>query len=137
MKGKSKATDDEQGVRVDKWLWAARFFKTRRLATEAIQGGKVLLNGSRAKPSKIIKEGAEVRITQNGFERVFIVKAVSDKRGPAPVAQQLYEETEESIKGREAHLEMIKNTPGFIRTEGRPNKKDRRLIHRFKQKNQG
>jgi len=137
MKQKSKKIiADTQEVRVDKWLWAARFFKTRRLATEAIQGGKVHLNGVRIKASKCIKEGAQINITQGGLERIYIVNAVSDKRGPAPVAQLLYEETEESKRLAEVHKENMKNSSNYIHTEGRPTKKDRRLIHRFKQNNQ-
>jgi len=134
MKEKSKQLNDD--VRIDKWLWAARFYKTRRLATEAIQRGKITLNGTRAKPSKTVKEGMSVGINKDGFERIVIIKGISDKRGPAPVAQQLYEETEESLSKKEAHILEMKSAHAFIRTEGRPNKKDRRLIHRFKQKNQ-
>ena len=133
---KKKIQQDNDDVRVDKWLWAARFYKTRRLATEAIQGGKVTLNGTRAKPSKCVAVGAQISISQGGLERTFIVKAISDKRGPAPVAQMLYEETDESIKLTEKFKENIKASSNYIQTDGRPTKKDRRLIHRFKQKNQ-
>jgi ribosome-associated heat shock protein Hsp15 len=122
----------EDDVRLDKWLWAARFYKTRSLATEAINGGKVHLNKARVKPSKKAVIGAEIRITQGFVERTVIVLAISGKRGPATVAQTLYEETEESIKKRLAQKELMKNTAATIHTQGKPNKKDRRLIHRFK-----
>jgi len=133
---KKKQQQDTSGdVRIDKWLWAARFYKTRRLATDAIQGGKVRLNGARPKPSKCVKEGNEISITQSGLERTFVIKAVSDKRGPAPVAQLLYEETSESLKLAEIYQENRKSAANYIQTDGRPTKKDRRLIHQFKQKN--
>lgn len=122
----------EESVRLDKWLWAARFYKTRSLATDAINGGKIHFNGSRVKASKKVTIGAEVKITQGYVERTIIVLAISGKRGPATVAQTLYEETEESIKRRMEQKELMKNASTGIRTEGKPNKKDRRLIHRFK-----
>ena len=87
---KKKAEQEDNAVRIDKWLWAARFFKTRRLASDAIQGGKIRLDGVRVKPSKCVKEGAEITISQGGLDRSFIIVAISDKRGPAPVAQALY-----------------------------------------------
>ena len=122
----------EESVRLDKWLWAARFYKTRSLATEAINGGKIHFNGSRVKPSKKVIIGAEVKLTQ-GFEvRTIIILAISGKRGSATIAQTLYEETEESIKHRTEQKELMRNASASIRTEGKPNKKDRRLIHRFK-----
>jgi len=123
-------------VRIDKWLWAARFFKTRRLASEALLGGKIKLNGTRVKPSKLVVQQSTISITRDGHERTFIVLGLSDKRGPSSVARALYEETEESIKSTEAHIANIKLNPTFIQTEGRPTKRDRRLIHQFKQKNQ-
>lgn len=123
-------------VRIDKWLWAARFYKTRRVATEMIQRGKIKLNGVKVKPSKSVKIDLEIGITRDGFERIFTVKAISDKRGPAPIAQKLYEETSESISEYQIHQEKMKANPAFIKTDGRPNKKNRRLIHQFKQKNQ-
>ena len=83
-------------VRLDKWLWAARFFKTRSLATEAVTGGKVEVNGERAKPAKSIKPGDEVRLKLGPYEHILIVRALGDRRGPASIAQGLYEETEAS-----------------------------------------
>jgi len=122
----------EQDVRIDKWLWAARFFKTRALAIEAIKGGKVHLNNVRVKPSKTVSVGAEIKITQASIERTVVVTELSSKRGPATVARTLYKETEESIQTRLAHKEMMKHASGVIRTDGKPTKKDRRLIHKFK-----
>lgn len=125
----------EDSVRIDKWLWAARFYKTRSLATEAISGGKVHLNKTRVKPSKKVTVGAEVLITQGIVERTVIVLAISGKRGSATIAQTLYEETEESIKKCLAEKELRKNSASVIHTDGKPNKRDRRLIHRFKTMN--
>jgi len=126
---------DNPEVRVDKWLWAARFYKTRRLANDAIQGGKIKLNGIKPKPAKAIKEGMLISIHLGGLERVFRVKALSNKRGPAALAQTLYEETPESMQLLAEFKENLKAGASIIRTDGRPSKKDRRLIHRFKQKN--
>ena len=120
-------------VRLDKWLWAARFFKTRALATEAINGGKVHLNGIRVKPSRKVLVGAELSITMGQIEKIVIVKALSDRRGPATVAQTLYEETAESIAKREAQKELMKAAPQLDHRYGKANKKDRRDIRRFKQ----
>src|SRR5690348_14047574 len=86
--------DDPPGrMRLDKWLWAARFFKTRAIAVEAIDGGRVTVNGERAKRSKLVQEGVEVRVRTGPYETIVIVKDVSARRGPAPEAQLLYEET--------------------------------------------
>src|SRR5581483_8169966 len=88
-------------VRIDKWLWAARFFKTRSLATEAVLGGRVHVNGARVKPAKEVRAGDTVEVTTAGIKRTVVVAALSDKRGPASVAQTLYEETPESAVERE------------------------------------
>ena len=88
-------------VRVDKWLWAARFFKTRGLATEAVAGGRVHVNGDRVKPARDVKPGDTLEITVQDARWTVVVQALADKRGPAKVAQTLYEETEESKAGRE------------------------------------
>ena len=122
----------DNDVRIDKWLWAARFYKTRSLATEAISGGKVHLNKARVKPSKKVAVGSHIQIKKEGFEREVIVLALSDKRGSATIAQTLYEETEESIKEREIQQELRKSVNASIRTDGKPSKKDRRMIHKFK-----
>src|SRR5690349_25013192 len=89
------------GVRLDKWLWAARFFKTRSLATEAVNGGKVELNGLRPKPSKDVKIGDQLRVRLGPFVHAITIRALSERRGPAAVAAQLYEESAESIAARQ------------------------------------
>src|SRR5215831_10395128 len=92
---------DMESVRIDKWLWAARFFKTRSLATEAVTGGKVEVNGERAKPAKSVKPGDEVRLRVGPYEHILIVRDLGERRGPASVAATLYEETEASRAERE------------------------------------
>jgi len=122
-----------EDVRFDKWLWAARFFKTRSLATEAIDGGHAHLNGSRVKPAHKIRVGNLVDITR-GQERLSVtVIALSDKRGPAPVAQLLYEETAESAE-RRANAASSPVETG--RRGGRPTKQDRRQIERLKHRHE-
>jgi len=125
--------DEADRVRVDKWLWAARFFKTRSLATEAVAGGKVEVNGDRAKPAKAIKPGDEVRVRVGPYEHTLIVRELSDRRGPASVAQTLYEETVASREARERLAGQLKLAPAaFVYEEkGRPTKKDRRELSRF------
>jgi len=129
----SSASDDSDRVRIDKWLWAARFFKTRSLATEAIAGGKVEVNGDRAKPSKGVKPGDEVRLRAGPYEHILIVKALSERRGPASVAQTLYDETEASKAAREKLSSQLRMAPPtFVYEEkGRPTKKDRRDLSDF------
>lgn len=124
-------TADQHRVRLDKWLWAARFFKTRALATEAVQGGRVHLNGQRAKPSKDVRLGDELVITRPGAAPVTLhVRAVSDRRGPASEAQQLYEETAESTEAREQDRLMRKMAPPPPGADlgARPTKRDRRRL---------
>ena len=120
------------GVRLDKWLWAARFYKTRSLAAEAITSGKVELNGERTKPAKGVKAGDSVRIRSGVFEQVVQVSALSDKRGPATVAQMLYEETAESAAARAKLAERMRYEMPAAMDSGRPSKKDRRDIARLK-----
>ena len=124
--------DSVPRTRVDKWLWAARFFKHRSAATEAIDGGKVKLNGLATKPSREIKPGDRVDITVGEDTRTVMVCAIADKRGTATVAQTLYEETAESMEARERARELRKfaATPGAD-LHGRPTKRDRRRIDRF------
>lgn len=133
----SRQQNEEHSIdsmRVDKWLWAARFFKTRSIAKAAIEGGKVHHNSERVKVSKEIRVGMELTI-QQGFERkTVIVKALSNMRGPAPIAQQLYDETEVSIAKREL-IASQRKLHNLARPDHRPSKKDRRQIHRFKQEN--
>jgi ribosome-associated heat shock protein Hsp15 len=120
-------------LRLDKWLWAARFFKTRSLAKAAIEGGKVHLGGQRVKVSKEISVGDTLQIRQGWDERVVIVTELSDQRRGAPDAQQLYRETEESLSRRAAEAEARKAAGGMIeRPAHRPTKKQRRQIHRFR-----
>jgi len=126
----------EDSVRVDKWLWAARFYKTRSLATDAISGGKVQLNNARIKPSKKVSVGAELTISKGFEERTVIVLGISGKRGSATIAQTLYEQTEESVKQRVAEQVLRKTASASIHTTGKPSKRDRRLIHRFKSMNE-
>lgn len=129
---------DDGAIRLDKWLWAARFYKTRSLATEAIKGGKVHLNGQRVKPSHNVDIGHSIRIKKDSIEQTVIIKALSGKRGPAKVAQTLYEETEESIELREKRTaERKAQFAGMPQYDTRrPSKKERRKIIRFKQEHQ-
>ena len=120
-------------VRLDKWLWAARFYKTRSLATESIVGGKVHLNGQRVKPSRKIKLGATLSISIGQVEKTVTVKGLSDRRGPAKIAQTLYEETQESIDKREKQKSLMESQPNIDRLFGKPSKKDRRDMKKFKQ----
>ena len=123
-----------ESMRVDKWLWVARIFKTRSIAKDAIEGGKVHLNGERVKVSKEIRIGMELTIRQGFEQKTVQIKALSAVRGGAPIAQQLYEETEVSIARREL-LSSQRKLHNLARPEHRPSKKDRRDINRFKQDN--
>lgn len=128
------ALPDSASTRLDKWLWAARFYKHRSGATEAVDGGKVKLNGLSVKPARNVKAGDEVEITQaDAITLTVIVRALADKRGSASVAQQLYEETAASIAAREAARELRRfaAAPGAD-LHGRPTKRDRRQIQRMK-----
>lgn len=120
-------------VRIDKWLWAARFFKTRGLAKQAIEGGKVHVDGQRVKPSKDITVGLTLVVRQGWDEKEVTVLALSEQRRGAPEAQLLYEETPQSIAKREEQA-VQRKLAGSIHPAGeqRPNKKQRRQIHRFK-----
>ena len=116
--------------RIDKWLWAARFYKTRALAVEQLDNSRVQINGLDAKPSREIKPGDEVRLRQGRDERTVIVRALSNVRGPAPVAQRLYEETAASSAARAeaAATRRLAPEPAHTITQGRPTKRDRRAI---------
>lgn len=118
-------------VRADVWLWAARFFKTRRLAREAIDGGKVELNGVACKPARPVKAGETMRITKGNERFEITVLAVSPTRGPASVAQALYEETPDSRARREKQRALARLSHP-VRPDHRPDKADRRKLHRFK-----
>lgn len=126
--------DDDGRVRLDKWLWAARFYKTRALAAEAIAGGKVQVNGDRVKRAKELKEGDEIRIRQGPYEHLIVVRSLSDRRGPAAQAAALYEERPESVAAREALALQLKSVHSAFVTEvkGRPTKRDRRDLNRLK-----
>jgi len=119
-------------LRIDKWLWAARFFKTRSLAIAAIESGKVEVNEVRVKPAKSVDAGDLVAIRLGPSQFVVEVLGLSDKRGPAPQAQKLYKETEASIKRREELAFQRKAQAQNETREGRPTKKERRDIDRFK-----
>jgi ribosome-associated heat shock protein Hsp15 len=133
-----RSTEDEGAgagrVRVDKWLWAARFFKTRSLAAEAIGGGKVLVAAERVKPAKLLQVGDEVRLRMGPYEHVVIVRALSERRGPATVAATLYEETAASRAAREKLADQLRMAPATFVYEdkGRPTKRDRRDIERLR-----
>lgn len=128
--------DDDDKIRLDKWLWAARFFKTRNLAKEAIDGGKVHCNGQRVKPSKEALVGMELTIRQQWDEKTVIIKALSAQRRGAPEAILLYEESEASKELREKRAAERKAGLGaFIVSDHKPNKKERRHIHRFQRIN--
>ena len=122
----------EEKIRLDKWLWAARFFKTRSLATDAISGGHVHVNGVRGKPSRPVLIGDELRIRKGPQALTVVVKMLSANRGPAAVARELYEETEASQRARAQNAEQRRlaamSTP---RPDHRPNKRERRRIIRF------
>ena len=120
-------------VRLDKWLWAARFFKTRSLAKQAIEGGKVHYNGARSKVSREVELGARLTIRQGWDEKEVEVIALSDQRRGAPEAQLLYRETTASQEKRELYAEQRRNLGGSPANRERPTKKQRRQIHRFLQ----
>jgi ribosome-associated heat shock protein Hsp15 len=126
---------DEIRVRLDKWLWAARFYKTRSLAAEAVEKGKVELNGERAKRAKLLQAGDSLTIRLGPYQHIITVRAISERRGPASFAATLYEESAEGRRAREAMQIQVKaaqSAPGYDR--GRPTKKDRRDIERMRRK---
>jgi len=124
----------EQRVRLDKWLWAARFFRTRSLARAAIEGGRVWYEGARVKVSKEVQVGAELRVRQGFDERTVRVRALSSERRGAPEAALLYEETPASIAARARRAEERRlQRAGSTAPASRPDKRERRQIHRFKQ----
>ncbi len=123
----------ETRVRLDKWLWAARFYRTRAIARQAIEGGKVRCEGFRAKPGKHVEPGMTIRLQQGDHERTVIIEGVRNDRRPASEAQLLYRETEESIRQREERAARRKSQPAHWPPASRPTKKQRRDIRRFKQ----
>ena len=128
-------SDDPKKVRLDKWLWAARFYKTRALAVAAIETGKIEVNGERSKRSKLVQTGDRIRVQLGPYEHFITVKGVSEKRGSASIAAELYEEGAESKKAREtmaAHVRAMRASTGY--ESGRPTKKDRREIERLRRR---
>jgi len=122
----------DEVVRLDKWLWAARLFKTRALAAEAIASGKVQVNGTRAKRAKGLQIGDRIRVRQGPYEHLLTVRGLSAHRGPAAQALQLYEEDAEGKRAREALAARLKLLPApAFRGKGRPTKKERRDIERW------
>lgn len=120
---------------MDKWLWAARFFKTRSLAADAVEGGKVHVNGDRAKPSKAVRPGDEVRLRNGPYEFILQVRGTGEKRGPASEAQRLYDETPQSREARDKlHWQLTKAAPAMEAASGRPTKQDRRALERFRRR---
>jgi ribosome-associated heat shock protein Hsp15 len=120
-------------VRIDKWLWAARFFKTRALAAEAVEGGKVELNGEKPKRAKQVRPGDQLRLRLGPYEHLLTVRAVSERRGPASVAVSLYQEDPEGRRRRELLAEQHRLAPpAFDFGEGKPSKKQRRDIRRLR-----
>lgn len=127
------------GVRIDKWLWAARFYKTRSLAQTALERGQVLVGGERVKLSRPVREGDQVTIRIGGIERTVDVLGLSEQRGPAPVAQQLYQETPASVSRRVAEIarRALAAEPAHAIEGGRPTKRDRRDLQRWQQRDDG
>lgn len=132
MKKNNQEQSDNE-IRLDKWLWAARFYKTRSIAKAMIEGGKVHYNGQRVKVSKAVEIGATLKLRQGNEEKEIVVTALSDQRRGAPEAQLLYQETEKSVKQREAIAFARKaNALSMPHPDRRPNKKERRELVKFK-----
>lgn len=124
---------NSEGVRLDKWLWAARFYKTRSIARDMIEGGKVHYNGQRSKPSKLVEVNAELTLRQGNDERTVVIAEISEQRRPAIEAQQLYRETDASIEKREKMAQARKmNALTMPHPDRRPDKKERRDLMKFK-----
>ncbi|MGO1499816.1 MAG: ribosome-associated heat shock protein Hsp15 [Marinobacter sp.] len=130
------STSDDPQVRLDKWLWAARFYKTRSLAKTAVEGGKVHYNSQRCKPGRLVRPGAMLTIRLGWQEKIIVVDDVSERRRGAPEAEKLYHETEDSVKKRE-DLSWQRKTmqAAQLPPARRPSKKDRRDIQRFRDQN--
>lgn len=123
----------EPRVRVDKWLWAARFYKTRALATEAVNAGHVHVNGVRTKPARAVRVGDRLQVRKGPYAFVLTVRALSDRRGPASVAQGLYEEEPQSVRAREELAAARRlQAAGAPDSQRRPDKRSRRRIIRFR-----
>ncbi|AFT68830.1 S4 domain protein [Alloalcanivorax dieselolei B5] len=125
-----------EGIRIDSWLWAARFFKTRSLAKQAVEGGKIQVDGAKAKPSKTVQPGSEVVIRKGDEQWTVRVEGLSNRRGPASIAQTLYQETEESRQQRQTKSEQRRLAHNANASpDHRPSKKERRDLARFKRDN--
>jgi ribosome-associated heat shock protein Hsp15 len=137
-RGATPPPDDEEDappgkVRLDKWLWAARFFKTRGLAADAIDGGKVDVNGDRAKRAKLVQAGDRIRLRDGPYEWMLDVRDIAARRGSATIAQGLYEELPESRARRDAVHAQLKSMPiAFAFGDSKPGKRDRRELRRLK-----
>jgi len=126
-------SDERPKVRLDKWLWAARFYKTRALAADAIEGGKVEVGGARVKRAKLIQAGDSIRLRLGPYEHIITVRDLSERRGPASAAAGLFEETAESKKAREdLQFRMKIAAPQFAYESGKPSKKQRREIEKLR-----
>ena len=126
-------SEEREGTRLDRWLWAARFFKTRGLAADAIAGGKVHVNERRVKRAKLVHTSDTVRIRKGPYEYVVVVRQLRERRGSASDAKTLYEETPESVRAREVMASQLKAVARTsFRAKGRPTKRERRDIDRFK-----
>ncbi len=130
------STEDKR-IRIDKWLWAARFYKTRAMAAAAVSGGKIDLNGGHTKSAKAMKAGDRMALRIGAYEWDITIVALSDRRGPATEAQKLYTETQQSQEARREKAAQLKaerqSAPIYAR--GRPTKKERRHIHKFTRTN--
>lgn len=128
-----KAHDSSDALRLDRWLWAARFYKTRPLASAAVKGGKIDVNGTRAKPAKLIRAGDELTIQKDPYRYVVVVRGLSDRRLSAPLAQALYEETRNSVANRELLGQQLKAQADVFRApRARPSKRARRELERLR-----
>ena len=123
---------ESERIRIDKWLWAARFFTTRSLASEAVDGGKVHVNGDRVKAARALRQGDRLEIRRGQEELEVVVRVLSEQRGPASAAQALYEETEASVTKREAQAEQARALSAAMpRFDTRPDKRSRRALSKF------
>jgi ribosome-associated heat shock protein Hsp15 len=131
--GDATASTELGRLRIDKWLWAARFYKTRSMASQAIDGGKVYVGGERVKRSKDVRAGDTIRVRLGPYEHIVVVRALGERRGPASEARLLYEETPESAAARATLHDQLRLLPAaFIPANARPTKKDRRAMKRFR-----
>ena len=132
------AMQSGERIRIDKWLWAARFFKTRTLAADAVELGRVRVNGERIKPAREARAGDRIEVLAGDARSEFVIRALSAQRGPAPVAQQLYEETADSLARRQRRSELLRHGAEPARSiKGRPTKRDGRALRSARQMREG